>query len=488
MIPKIDSLSEISNLYSNQDVVCNTLKKIFDRLNITRALASGKGYQKNGRSVSLLFILLIMKMMKGNHSVHSLWKNNFYQFINSGKNGFYRFLNRPQTDWRRVLTYVSLKYRSAVNEHGVCSPKTEACFIIDDTVLEKTGVAMEGISRVYDHTKDTCVLGYKMLVLGYNDGTTTQALDFSLHRESSKNNFGLYKRELHKSRAISLDTVHPDLERKKELDITKLDSSLRMLKRALRNKFKAKYLLADSWFSSADFIQNVRRVSKDSVDYLGIGRKDASRYKIRGVGRTPKQIIDLNSSKKKKRNIKYSCEYFTIDCSIHDCPVRLIFIKNTNSKEWNFIITTDMDLSFEKAYELYQIRWTIEVLFKECKQYFNLGKCQAEYFNEQVADCTIVLIVHTLITLENRFSNYETLGGLFSEIADQLTIMTLWERIILLIVKIMKAISKLISEPIFELVRRLIVMNHGEIKAMFNIIKSELIFESKNSDKSALIY
>ena len=166
----------------------------------------------------------------------------------------------------------------------------------------------------------------------------------------------------------------------------------------------------------------------------------------------------------------------------------MIFIKNTNSKEWNFIITTDMDLSFEKAYELYQIRWTIEVLFKECKQYFNLGKCQAEYFNEQVADCTIVLIVHTLITLENRFSNYETLGGLFSEIADQLTIMTLWERIILLIVKIMKAISKLISEPIFELVRRLIVMNHGEIKAMFNIIKSELIFESKNSDKSALIY
>ena len=88
MIPKIDSLSEISNLYSNQDVVCNTLKKIFDRLNITRALASGKGYQKNGRSVSLLFVLLIMKMMKGNRSVYSLWENIFYQFIMRGKNGF----------------------------------------------------------------------------------------------------------------------------------------------------------------------------------------------------------------------------------------------------------------------------------------------------------------------------------------------------------------------------------------------------------------
>jgi len=487
MIPKIDSLSEISNLYSNQEVVCNSLRKIFDRLNITRALASGKGFQKNGRAVPLLLMLLIMKMLKGNHSIHSLWKKDFYQFIDSGKNGFYRFLNRPQTDWRRVLAYVSKKYRSTVDDHGLSLPKTEACFILDDTILEKTGVAMEGISRVYDHNSDTCVLGYKMLVLGYNDGTTTQALDFSLHRESVKKNFGLYRRELHKYRAVTLDTTHPDSERKKELDITKLESSLHMLKRAISNKFKAKYLLADSWFSSADFIKNIRRVSKESVDYLGIGRKDSSRYKVKGVGWTPRQIVDLNSRKKKKRNTKYNCEYFIIDCSIHDCPVRLIFVRNTNSKEWNLIITTDMSLSFEKAYELYQVRWTIEVLFKECKQYFNLGKCQAEYFNEQIADCTIVLIVHTLITLENRFSNYETLGGLFSEIGDQLTIMTLWERIIALMVRLMKAISMLIGEPIFELVRRLIVMNYGELKALFNIIKTELIFESKNRDKRTAI-
>ena len=98
-----------------------------------------------------------------------------------------------------------------------------------------------------------------------------------------------------------------------------------------------------------------------------------------------------------------------------------------------------------------------------------------------------MLIVHTLITLENRFSNYETLGGLFSEIGDQLTIMTLWERIIALMVRLMKAISMLIGEPIFELVRRLIVMNYGELKALFNIIKTELIFESKNRDKRTAI-
>ena len=487
MIPKINSLSEISNSYSNPEVVCNSVSTILRRLNITKALSSGKGFQRNGRSVSLLYILIIMRLLKGNHSIHSFWRNNFFNFIESGKNGFYRFLNRPLTNWRQVLTYVSVKYRQTVEENTVSTPKTEACFIIDDTLIEKTGLKMEGISKVFDHNRNTCVLGYKMLVLGYNDGISTQACDFSLHRENSKNNWGLNKRELKKHREGIHDSKDPDHKRLGELDINKLKSSLLMLKRAIGNKFKAKYLLADSWFSSAEFIKDVKKISKGSVDYLGIGHKDAARYKINGVGWTPRQIIERYSRVSKRKNKKYNSEYFYVSCLIHDYHVKLIFIRNINGKEWSFIITTDMKISFEKAYELYQVRWTIEVLFKECKQYFKLGKCQSEHFNEQIEDCTIVLITHTLVSLENRFSNYETLGGLFVDIADQLTLMTLWQRIINLIVKIMKAISVLISEPIFELTRRLIVNNHGELKNLFEIIKTELRIETKFNKNHLII-
>ncbi|MFA5398488.1 MAG: transposase [Methanogenium sp.] len=487
MIPKIDCLSEISNTYSNPETVCNSVNTILRRLNITKALASGKGYQKSGRSVTLLLMLIVMKLLKGNNSIHSMWINNFYNFIESGKNGFYRFLLRPDTNWRRVLAYLSVRYRQAVEENGLSKPKTDACFIIDDTILEKTGLTIEGVSKVFDHNINKCVLGYKMLVLGYNDGISTQACDFSLHRENSRNNYGLSKRERLKQREVSVDTSHPDSERKNELDMNKLNSTLLMLKRALHHDFKAKYLLADSWFSSPEFIKNIRKVSKNSVDYLGIGRKESVRYKVNGVGWTPRQIIERYSRQKARRNAKYRCEYFIMRCSVHDLPVKLFFIRSINGKEWSFIITTDMNIGFEKAYELYQVRWTIEVLFKECKQYFKLGKCQAEYFNEQIADCTIVLITHSLVSLENRFSNYETLGGLFVEIGDQLTLMTLWQRIITLIVKMMKAISTLINEPIFELMRRLIVMNHGELKILFSIIKSEMISETNNINKEAVI-
>ncbi len=487
MIPKIDSLSEISNYYSNPETVCSSVATILRRLSLTKALEVGKGFQRNGRSVSLLYMLIIIRLLKGNNSIHSLWKNNFFNFIESGKNGFYRFLLRPQTDWRRVLSYVSVKYRQTVGQNSISKPKTEACFIVDDTVIEKTGLKIEGISKVFDHISDTFLLGFKMLVLGYNDGISTQACDFSLHRENSKNNWGLNKRELKKHRQGIHDKKDPDQKRLNELDITKLESTLLMLKRAIRNNFKASYLLADSWFSTIEFMKEIKIISKNSINYLGVGRKDGARYHIKGVGWTPRQIIERYSRRSKRKNKKYNCEFFYSKCVIHDCPVKLIFIKNINGKEWSFLITTDMNINFEKAYELYHVRWTIEVLFKECKQYFKLGKCQSEHFNAQIADCTIALITHTLVSLENRFSNYETLGGLFVDIGDQLSLMTLWQRIMNLIVKIMKAISILISEPIFELMRRLIINNHGELKNLFNLIKTEFRLETKNTEKSQLL-
>ena len=66
------------------------------------------------------------------------------------------------------------------------------CFIVDDTVLEKSGVRMEGISRVYDHVKDRFVLGYKLLLSAFFDGKTTIHCDFSLHQKKGNKKTKLY--------------------------------------------------------------------------------------------------------------------------------------------------------------------------------------------------------------------------------------------------------------------------------------------------------
>ncbi|MDR0574289.1 MAG: hypothetical protein LBG96_09725 [Tannerella sp.] len=68
------------------------------------------------------------------------------------------------------------------------------------------------------------------------------------------------------------------------------------------------------------------------------------------------------------------------------------------------LLTTDLSLSFNKAMEIYQIRWTIEVLFKECRQYLRPGKSQNTDFNPQIADTTLALATYTILSLEKRFN------------------------------------------------------------------------------------
>ena len=56
---------------------------------------------------------------------------------------------RPQMDWRRLMNHFALRYMCLLRKYGEApQPDTTTCFIIDDTVLEKSGVRMEGISRV----------------------------------------------------------------------------------------------------------------------------------------------------------------------------------------------------------------------------------------------------------------------------------------------------------------------------------------------------
>ena len=45
--------------------------------------------------------------------------------------------------------------------------------IIDDTMLGKNGVRMQGISRVFNHVRGRCVLGYKLLLRVSFDSKTT---------------------------------------------------------------------------------------------------------------------------------------------------------------------------------------------------------------------------------------------------------------------------------------------------------------------------
>ncbi|MCF8380864.1 MAG: transposase [Bacteroidales bacterium] len=72
--------------------------------------------------------------------------------------------------------------------------------------------------------------------------------------------------------------------------------------------------------------------------------------------------------------------------------IRMFFSRQGTNGKWRVFITTDTELSFIRMIEIYQIRWTVEVFFKEAKQLLGLGRCQSTDFDAQIADTTITMI------------------------------------------------------------------------------------------------
>lgn len=60
-------------------------------------------------------------------------------------------------------------------------------------------------------------------------------------------------------------------------------------------------------------------------------------------------------------------------------------------------ISTDMNLTEEEIIELYGKRWTIEVFFKICKSYLNLGSEFRRLSYDAITAHTVVVMVRYMI-------------------------------------------------------------------------------------------
>jgi len=100
--------------------------------------------------------------------------------------------------------------------------------------------------------------------------------------------------------------------------------------------------------------------------------------------------------------------------------------------------------------EIYNIRWTIEVFFKEAKQLLGLGKSQSTNFDVQVAQTTITMIQYLLISPKYRMEAYETIGGLFREMKQDYIEHKLNKRLLIAIVEILAVLDLLVDNIDFE--------------------------------------
>jgi IS4 transposase len=123
--------------------------------------------------------------------------------------------------------------------------------------------------------------------------------------------------------------------------------------------------------------------------------------------------------------------------------VKLFIVNYKNSNHQQILLTTNTKLNFNQAMKIYAIRWSIEVFFKEAKQHLGLGKCQSQNFNAQIANTTITCIRFIMLALRKRFSAHETIGGLFKDSQAEMLEMIVADKILKIIIDLLKKISQL---------------------------------------------
>jgi len=99
----------------------------------------------------------------------------------------------------------------------------------------------------------------------------------------------------------------------------------------------------------------------------------------------------------------------------------------------------------------------------------------------QVADATLALVTHTILTLQKRFGAYETLGELFRKTQQHL--LELWERLITVFLKMVMQLVELLNVDIEELIEKLRQDSQASRKLL-----ALLSFLRDDWDKSAETY
>ena len=144
MEAKIEKRSESSKLLSVKTRMSDDLFHLFGKFGIGHLLSRLSLEKYDGVCASELILFLCLFRIVG-ESINYICKHKIYELSNQGKNCFYRMMIRPQMDWRRLVNHFALRYMCLLRKYGEAPQSdTTTCFIINDIVLEKSGVRMEG--------------------------------------------------------------------------------------------------------------------------------------------------------------------------------------------------------------------------------------------------------------------------------------------------------------------------------------------------------
>jgi SRSO17 transposase len=324
-----------------------------------------------------------------------------------GKDVLYDTMNREDLNWRKLHEQVAHKAIQALKPSG------KTAYIVDDTVAQRFGKKMPGISSHFDHTSGRHMMGQQVLTLGLSCDEGLVPLDSELFISQTK------AIELHEpfedGRSIAAKRYRTAQQ------ATKPEMVNAMVKRALTAGIMADYLVADAWFGTKAMIRLTQETALVPVLRM---KKNTMKYRLSEFvrGETVTRELDVQALYKRCvrkawqpiRGQKYQAKMVDVELNLAEnkdpeewVKVRLLFVRGNagdnqapvGKHDWAVFLTTDTNLSSAEILELYALRWAIEVYFKEAKQHLGFLKEQSNHYSAYVASIHLTAIRFCLLVI-----------------------------------------------------------------------------------------
>ena len=288
--------------------------------------------------------------------------------------------------------------------------------------------------------------------------------------------YGLSRKEKKEQFKKQRDKKSCGYERSREADTSKISMFITMVKRAVKKGFVPDYVLTDTWFFCTELLKEVDELSDKRVKLLSMAKMGNTTYVQVSDGKVHNahSLVKIHGHKAKYSR-KMKAHYIKIPVILSDIRVNLFLVKFGQKGTWRILVTNDLSLGFVKMMEIYQLRWSIEVFFKECKQYLNLGKSCSSDFDGQVADATIAMIQHIMITFYKRMNYQQSFGELFKEVSNEMIESSLAVKLWNVFLEVILVVGEMLDTDIIELHVQS-MRNEQTLMLMKNIIfqKSDL--------------
>jgi hypothetical protein len=235
--------------------------------------------------------------------------------------------------------------------------EVQGCLLLDDSIIEKAYTDENGLVTVhYDHSQDRYVKGINLVSAILLLGQVSLPVTYELVVKTQRCNCQTRKEEWKSER-------------------TKNEMFRDMVSVCVKNSLRFTYVLCDSWYTNSENIKHVLRLKKHLIGAVKSNLEVALSLTDKKAGK----FLKLNQ-------LQLELGLQQVYIRQVEVPVSLckdVFINEDGSQAIEYLLCTDLSLSFQQVITTYQKRWGVEEYHKSLKQNTSVAKAPVKTITTQ---------------------------------------------------------------------------------------------------------